>query len=195
MKGSSENKKSEFKIKNAISVFSLFTFICFAVIFAFVIFDVLAIQNVLSFDKPIESIIISVVSSFALLVFGVILAFAIPSNYIDDTNKTYQDNSLSTIIIFMFIAALFEEILFRGIIQNLLFISTDVQWIAIVLTTLLFMIFHVQYFKKPTMLVTICIPSLVFGWIYFETNNILVPVFVHFTMNTGMTILFKYKIL
>nr|WP_233191062.1 CPBP family glutamic-type intramembrane protease [Sporosarcina sp. P20a] len=45
------------------------------------------------------------------------------------------------------------------------------------------------------MLLNICIPSLVFGWLYFKTNNILVPVFVHFIMNTGMTILFKYKLL
>ncbi|WP_233191063.1 hypothetical protein [Sporosarcina sp. P20a] len=108
MKNSSENKKPEFKIKDAISVFSLFTFICFAVIFAFMIFDALTIKNLLSHDKPIESIIISVVSSVALLVFGVILAFTIPSNYIDNTNKTHQDNSLTDIIIFMFIAAMFE---------------------------------------------------------------------------------------
>ncbi|PIC99571.1 CPBP family intramembrane glutamic endopeptidase [Sporosarcina sp. P29] len=195
VKNSLENKKPAFKMKDAISMFSLFTFICFAVIFAFVIFDVLAIQNVLSFDKPIESIMIALVSSVALLIFGVVLAFAIPSHYIDDTNKTYQDHSLTSIITFMFIAALFEETLFRGIIQNLLYISTNVQGIAIVLTTLLFLIIHIQYFKKPMMLVTICIPSLVLGWIYFKTNNILVPVFVHFIMNTGMTILFKYKIL
>ncbi|WP_369823873.1 type II CAAX prenyl endopeptidase Rce1 family protein [Sporosarcina sp. P34] len=39
------------------------------------------------------------------------------------------------------------------------------------------------------------IPSVVFGSIYFKTNNLLVPIFVHFIMNIGMTFLFKYKLI
>ena len=95
----------------------------------------------------------------------------------------------------MFIAVLFEETLFRGIIQNLLLIFTGHQWVAILSTALWFIDFHIQYFKKPIMLLNIFIPSLVFGWIYFKTNNILVPIFVHFILNFGMTILFKYKLI
>ncbi|WP_369436145.1 CPBP family glutamic-type intramembrane protease [Lysinibacillus fusiformis] len=45
------------------------------------------------------------------------------------------------------------------------------------------------------MLINISVPSLTFGWIYFETNNILVPIVVHFLMNLGITLLFKYNIL
>ncbi|MEQ6353290.1 CPBP family glutamic-type intramembrane protease [Lysinibacillus sp. M3] len=45
------------------------------------------------------------------------------------------------------------------------------------------------------MLINIAIPSLIFGWIYFETNNILAPFLVHFLMNLGMTLLFKYNLI
>ncbi|MCU4788231.1 CPBP family glutamic-type intramembrane protease [Bacillus cereus] len=54
---------------------------------------------------------------------------------------------------------------------------------------------HIQYFKKPIMLINIIVPSLTFGWIYFETNNIIVPFLVHFLMNLGITLLFKYNLI
>jgi uncharacterized protein len=95
----------------------------------------------------------------------------------------------------MFLGALFEELLFRGIIQNLLFIFIENQWIANITTTLLFLGFHTQYFKKPIMLLNITVPSLTFGWIYFESNNISVPFVVHLLMNFGMTLLFKYNLI
>ncbi|WP_233192173.1 CPBP family intramembrane glutamic endopeptidase [Sporosarcina sp. P34] len=133
-------------------VFSSFTFVCFAIIIALLIYDVLTIQNLLSFDRPIESLMILGVASIALLLFGVVLTLTIPSNFIDDNNHTYQDDSLPRIFTLMFIAALFEETLFRGIIQNVLFLYTSHEWTAILLTTGLFLVFHIQYFKKPIML-------------------------------------------
>ena len=195
VKNRSEKSTHDSKTKDMIFVFSSFTFICVAIIFALLVYDVLTLQNLLSFEQPMESIKILVISSIALLLFGVVLTFIIPSNYIDDNNHAYQDDSLPKMFIFMFIAALFEEIFFRGIIQNVLFLFTSHEWVAILLTTGLFLAFHVQYFKKPIMLLNICIPSLVFGWVYFKTNNLLVPIVVHFIMNIGMTILFKYNLI
>ncbi|MNS65524.1 CAAX amino terminal protease self- immunity [compost metagenome] len=124
-----------------------------------------------------------------------LLTLCIPSKYIDNTNKSYQNFSVSTIIAVMFFGALFEEMLFRGIIQSLLYIFIENHWIAIITTTLLFIGMHIQYFKKPIMLINITVPSLTFCWIYFETNNLLVPFLVHFLMNLGITLLFKYKLI
>ncbi|MGE7997460.1 CPBP family glutamic-type intramembrane protease [Lysinibacillus sp. NPDC093190] len=42
--------------------------------------------------------------------------------------------------------------MFRGIIQNLLLVFLEHQWTAIIITTLLFLGMHTQYFKKPIML-------------------------------------------
>lgn len=60
---------------------------------------------------------------------------------------------------------------------------------------MLFVGMHVQYYSKPLMLLNITIPSLVFGWIYVQTHNLLVPILVHFLMNLGITLLFKYKVI
>ncbi|MCR8963632.1 CPBP family intramembrane metalloprotease [Brevibacillus halotolerans] len=195
MKDKTKKTKKDFNPKDAVFVFSSFTFICVAIIFILIVYDVLTIHNFLSFEKPIRMIMHICSASFALLLFGVILTLYIPSKYIDDTNKSYQNYSLLPIFVFMLLGALFEELLFRGIIQNLLFIFIENQWIGIIATTLFFLGFHTQYFKKPIMLLNISIPSFTFGWLYFETNNILVPFVVHFLMNLGITLLFKYNLI
>ena len=182
-KEKTKNKKRDSSLKDTLIVFSSFTLVCVAVIFALIIYDVVTIQNFLSFDKPVSVIISIFIASFGLILFGVIITFCTPSKYIEDTNKSYQNYSLKSIFALMFLGALFEELLFRGIIQNLIFIFLENQWIAIIITTLLFLGIHIQYFKKPIMLINITIPSLIFGWIYFETNNILVPFVAHFLMN------------
>ncbi|MDM5248550.1 CPBP family intramembrane glutamic endopeptidase [Lysinibacillus sp. G4S2] len=187
--------KKNFSPKDAVFVFTSFTFICVATIFVLIVNDVFTIQNFLSFNQPFRLVMSVVLASFSLLLFGVILTLFIPSKYIDETNNSYQDYSVLGIVAFMFIGALFEEILFRGIIQNLLLVFIESQWTAIIITTLLFLGIHTQYFKKPIMLINITVPSLIFGWIYFETNNILVPFLVHFLLNLGMTLLFKYNVI
>ena len=188
-----KSTKKAFNPKDAVIVFSSFAFICVAIIFALIVYDVITIQDILSFDKPLKMVMSIVICSIGLLLFGIILTLCIPSKYIDDTNKSYQNFSVSTIIAFLFIGALFEEMLFRGIIQNMLYVFIENQWIAIIITTLLFIGMHVQYFKKPIMLLNITVPSLTFSWIYFETNNLLVPFLVHFLLNLGITLLFKYN--
>ncbi|GAB0167751.1 CPBP family intramembrane metalloprotease [Lysinibacillus sp. CTST325] len=194
-KDKSKKIKKDFSPKDAIFVFSSFTFVCVAIIFALIVYNVFTIQDFLSFNQPFTMVMSVVLTSFGLLLFGVILTLFIPSKYMDETNQSYQDYSLLSIVAFMFIGALFEEVLFRGIIQNLLLVFLEQPWTAIIITTLLFIGMHIQYFKKPIMLINITIPSLIFGWIYFETNNILVPFLVHFLMNIGMTLLFKYNLI
>ena len=195
IKDKPKNTKKEFNPKDAVFVFSSYTFICVAVVFALIVYDVFTIQNFLSFDKPLRMAMSVMIASIGLLLFGVILTLYIPSKYIDDTNKGYQNYSLLGIFSFMLIGALFEEILFRGIIQNLIYVFIENQWFAILTTTLLFIAIHIQYFKKPIMLINIIVPSLTFGWIYFETYNIFVPFLVHFLMNVGITLVFKYNLI
>ncbi|CAM3206187.1 CPBP family intramembrane glutamic endopeptidase [Filibacter tadaridae] len=194
-KEKTKNIKKDFNPKDAIFVFSSFVFICVAIIFSLIVYDVLTIQSLLSFNQPIKMSISIVGASIGLIIFGILLALSIPSKYIDDANKGFQNYSVSVIFSFMFISALFEELLFRGIIQNLIFVFTESQRIAIITTTFLFLSFHIQYFKKPIMLMNIAVPSLVFGWIYVKTNNILAPFVVHFLMNFGITLLFKYNLI
>lgn len=140
-------------------------------------------------------IVYSTVASAGLLLYDGILSFYIPVTDIDETNKSFQNYPILQSFVFLFIGALFEEILFRGIIQSLLYLYLDNQLLSIFITTILFLSLHIQYFKKPIMLLNILIPSLTFGWIFAETNNILVPLIAHFIMNYEIILLFKYNLL
>lgn len=187
--------KKEVNPKDAILVFTSFSFICLAIIFMLIVYEVVNIEQYLTFNHPAQLLMYVIIATFALVLYGVILTYVVPSKDIDDTNKSYQMYSLQEIFAFMLLGALFEELLFRGIIQNVLYIWLDHQWMAMLITTCLFLAIHVQYFKKPIMLLNISIPSLTFSWLYFNTYNILVPIIVHFLMNLGITLLFKYNVL
>ncbi|MEK3905323.1 CPBP family intramembrane glutamic endopeptidase [Paenibacillus sp. FSL R7-0179] len=184
-----------FNPKDAILVFFAFALISAAVLFALVIYDVLTLEDLLSFENPLQLAMYSVLPTISLLLFGIILTLLTPASYIDETNKSYQKYSLAAILAFTLAAALFEELLFRGIIQNVLNLYLPGPWTAIAFTTVLFVGTHVQYYTKPLMLLNITIPSLVFGWVYVQTHNLLVPLLVHFLMNLGITLLFKYKVI
>ncbi|WP_042201282.1 CPBP family intramembrane glutamic endopeptidase [Paenibacillus camerounensis] len=185
----------EVKPKEAAIVFSSFSFICVAVLFALTVYDVVTLQDLLSFADLSTIVWSTLTSSLGLLLFGVILTLITPANNIDDTNKSYQNHSVPVILAFMLAGALFEELLFRGIVQNLLYVYTGNQWASILITALLFVAIHVQYYKKPLMLINIAVPGLVFGWVYALTGNLLVPFVAHFVMNAGITLLFKYNVI
>ncbi|OMF89509.1 CPBP family intramembrane glutamic endopeptidase [Paenibacillus sp. FSL R7-0337] len=187
--------KKEFNPKDAVLVFLAFALISAAVIFALVIYEVLNLKDLLSFENPRQLAMYVVLPPISLLLFGIILTLITPASYIDETNKSYQNYSLTAILAFTFAGALFEELLFRGIIQNVLTLYLPNLRVAIVLTTVLFVGMHVQYYTKPLMLLNITIPSLVFGWVYVQTDNLLVPILVHFLMNLGITLLFKYNMI
>lgn len=187
--------KKEFNPKDAIIVFISFIAVCGAVLFALLKNNLLGSQSLFSFQEPSKLIGSTVSVSLGLLVFGILATFLTPSKYIDETNKSYQNQSFPQLLSFLFVGALFEELLFRGIIQNVLFTFLHNSWLAIIVTTLLFLTLHVLYFKKPIMLLTIIVPSLAFGWVYFTTGNLLAPFIAHFVLNLGMTLLFKYEMI
>ncbi len=182
-------------LKSAIPAFMGLNLCCLAILLFMVIEDYLALSSVLSFNEVSKMIIVIIFASIVLTLYGVLLTYLTSAEHINDTNKGYQNNSIFVIVSFMFVAALFEELLFRGIIQNVLFLTLEHQWLAIILTAFLFVAFHIQYYRKPWMLLNITVPSLVLGWSYFYTDNLLVPLFIHFVNNVGITLLFKFNVI
>ena len=180
-------------LKSMIPAYIGLNLLCSAILFFMVLEGYLAFTAVLAFHEASKIIMVIFLVSIVLTLYGILLTYLTSEKHIDEMNKGYQDSSVLEIVSFMLLAALFEELLFRGIIQNVLFIIVDHRWLAILLTSFLFVAFHVQYYKKPLMLLNITVPSLVFGWCYFYTDNLLVPIIVHFILNVSMTLLFKFN--
>ncbi len=184
-----------FTLKDIVIGYSSLILICSTILLVLTVNGILPIESLFSTEHPYKGIIISVLSIIGLVLYGILLNHYIPSDKLDNTNKTYQDFSLFKILVFMLLVAVFEELLFRGIIQSIAFLLIDNKWIALVIATILFVLFHFNYFKNPIMLLNITLPGVVFGWLYFETFNILVPIFVHFLVNVIMTILYKFDLI
>jgi len=85
-----------------------------------------------------------------------------------------------------------EELLFRGVIQGLL-AERFSAWAAILLATAAFAPLHIiALIGSPTAalltIVIISVPSLVFGWVYELTDNLIVPSLVHALFNSSLFI-------
>lgn len=84
--------------------------------------------------------------------------------------------------------ALGEELVFRGVVQRYL-AETFRRWPAIVLASGIFAIVHIPAYFTPnptamaSVLVMIFGLSIILGWTYERTENLLVPIFIHGTYN------------
>jgi membrane protease YdiL (CAAX protease family) len=107
-------------------------------------------------------------------------------------------NSLSgllvNLLVIAVVAALAEELIFRGIIQKLLFEQSKNIHLAIWLTALVFSLFHLQFFA--------IIPRIVLGaalgYTYYWSRSIWVPIFFHFINNASIVLasyLYQQKVI
>ncbi|MBS1682066.1 MAG: CPBP family intramembrane metalloprotease [Bacteroidetes bacterium] len=85
------------------------------------------------------------------------------------------------------LAGVCEEMLFRGIIQTELFRGTNNIHVAIWASAFLFSAIHFQFFGfVPRMLL-----GGLFGYLYYWSGNILVPMFAHI-VNNGFSVIMVY---
>ena len=89
---------------------------------------------------------------------------------------------LATLCVVALIPAVGEELLFRGLLQAQLVRSLKNIHIAIWCTALLFSFFHLQFYGfVPRLLL-----GALFGYMYFLSGSLWVPVFAHFTNNASV---------
>jgi membrane protease YdiL (CAAX protease family) len=86
---------------------------------------------------------------------------------------------LRSLIVIAFLPALFEEILFRGAIQNLL--SRWMKWplLAILITSILFSAIHGSYLGFLSRFVL----GFMLGWLFYRSGNLWLSIWAHFLNN------------
>jgi uncharacterized protein len=92
------------------------------------------------------------------------------------------------IIVIAVIAAVGEEFLFRGAIQNLLRNVTGKKHLAVIITAIAFSAFHGQFYGFIPRLVL----GAVLGYAYLFTGNLWISILMHFT-NNALAVIFSYK--
>jgi len=95
----------------------------------------------------------------------------------------FQDRTIGGLIINLlvmaFMAALSEEIFFRGLLQQMLIKNKVNAHVAIVITAILFSAFHLQFFGFIPRLFL----GIVLGYLYYLTQNLWVSITAHFCNN------------
>ncbi len=84
---------------------------------------------------------------------------------------------LLNIVVFAVLPALFEEMVFRGYVLRTLRAYGD--WFAVLVSSVLFGLMHGNIEQIPFALLV----GFLLGWLYIMTDNIWIPVTVHFTNN------------
>jgi membrane protease YdiL (CAAX protease family) len=95
-----------------------------------------------------------------------------------------------SMIIVALLPAVFEEMIFRGALQNLLSRWMKAPVWAIVITSILFSAFHGSYegFLQR------CVLGFILGWMFYRTGNIWINIAAHFINNAiGITMLYFYS--
>lgn len=110
-------------------------------------------------------------------------------NTIEETARTEGAQLLLLAIPFAWLAiGLGEELVFRGVIQRYLMETFSVPG-AIIITSIIFSLVHIPAYFTPDPLALVSVLSLIFGlslilgWTYVRTENLLVPIFIHGTYN------------
>ncbi len=91
------------------------------------------------------------------------------------------------IFIVALLPAMFEELLFRGVLQNLLVKWTKKPVVALIITSLLFSFIHASYY----LFISRFVLGYALGLLFFKTKNIWINIFAHFMNNLmALSVLF-----
>lgn len=104
------------------------------------------------------------------------------TTYLTQFESTAQ--FVAAFIVIAILAAVGEELVFRGIIQQELFRSTKNIHLAIWLSSAIFSAFHMQFYGFVPRLFL----GALFGYLYFWSGNLTLPILAHFVNNGFMVI-------
>jgi uncharacterized protein len=101
----------------------------------------------------------------------------------------FKDSSqlIIALIVVAILAGISEELMFRGVLQNIALRAFGNPHIAIWFAAFWFSFIHFQFYGfLPRMLL-----GALFGYLYFWTKNLWIPIFAHI-VNNGFTLLMVY---
>lgn len=113
--------------------------------------------------------------NFILLFFE---SFGVPEPEMPDYLQPTVQSLLLNLFVFAVLPALLEELVFRGYVLRALRPHGD--WFAVIVSSVMFGLMHGNIAQIPFALIV----GVALGWLYIMTDNIWVPVAVHFANNT-----------
>ena len=132
--------------------------------------------NLFIWDLP-QIILWGGIFGVAVVLLDLLLMKLLPSHFYDDgglNERIFRNRSRFRIAFIAAIVAVPEELLFRGIIQT---------HFGLISASLIFALVHYRYLFNWYLFLNVIGLSFLIGYIYLQTNNILVTIFMHFLID------------
>lgn len=163
-----------------------------------VLLTISAILGMILFDSLNEFKNLFIWDDFSILIVGfgagilvvtvdVLLMKFLPPSYYDDgglNERIFKNKTILQIALIAAMVAISEEILFRGIIQ------TNA---GLMITSIIFAVVHYRYLFNWFLFVNIILLSFFIGYIYMQTDNLLVTIVMHFIIDFLLGLMIKFR--
>lgn len=123
----------------------------------------------------------------AVVLLDLILMKLLPPSYYDDgglNERIFRSRSVLHIAFIAAVVAISEELLFRGVIQT---------HVGLVISSLIFAVVHYRYLFNWFLFLNVIVLSFLIGYIFYITDNLVVTIFMHFTIDFLLGIILKYR--
>ena len=94
---------------------------------------------------------------------------------------------LYTLLVIAIAPAFFEELLFRGALQQLMVKWTRIAWIGILITSILFSAVHFSYYGFLSRIAL----GMILGYMFYYSKSLWLPIIAHF-INNGVAVTMMY---
>jgi hypothetical protein len=154
-----------------------------------ILFDSLNEFNDIFIWNDIYIFTVGVGAGFAVVAIDLLLMKYLPPSYYDDGGlnvRVFRNKKVWQIALIAAVVAVSEEILFRGVIQT---------HAGLFVTSVIFALVHYRYLFNWFLFTNIILLSFFIGYIFLQTNNLLVTIMMHFLIDflLGLSIKFRAK--
>lgn len=137
--------------------------------------------------EPFQIVVIGGGSALIIILFELLLEKILPKEMLDDggvNDRVFQDKGIIHIFILAMVISFSEELLFRGVLQTNF---------GIFPASILFALIHFRYVGKFILFTITVLLSFFLGWLYLITDNLLVPIFCHFTIDFVLGCILRFR--
>ncbi len=120
---------------------------------------------------------IGLTSGLLIVVIDVVLMKKLPSKYYDDGGvnaRIFTNRGIGEIALLALFISVSEEVLFRGVVQF---------HFGLIVSSIIFALIHFRYWAHWFLIVNVVLLSFWIGFIYEQTDNLVVTIIMHFVID------------
>lgn len=152
---------------------------------SFIFFDSIQDWNWYFHFNTKEITIYGIAGGLIIVLFDLFTWHVFPERWYDDggiNKRIFKNRTIGDIFVIVIIVSIAEELLFRGALQTTF---------GYIVASTLFALIHIRYLSKPLLFISALLMSFYIGWIFEETENLLVTITTHFIVDFLLALMIR----